>query len=64
VECFDRKHRYCIAIFVINEGDRLRAQLTKMAPYADLVDIVIADGGSPTARPPRTAWPRATSAPC
>ena len=33
-------------MFVINEGDRVRAQLAGMAPRADLVDIIVADGGS------------------
>jgi len=33
-------------VFVINEGDRVRAQLAGMAPLADLVDIIVADGGS------------------
>lgn len=33
-------------MFVINEGDRVRAQLAGMAPLADLVDIIVADGGS------------------
>jgi hypothetical protein len=35
-----------VAVFVINEGDRVRAQLAGMAPLADRVDIVVADGGS------------------
>jgi hypothetical protein len=35
-----------VAVFVINEGDRVRAQLAGMAPLADAVDIVVADGGS------------------
>lgn len=35
-----------MAVFVINEGDRVRAQLAGMAPLADRVDIVVADGGS------------------
>jgi len=41
-----KEHRYCVAVFVINEGDRVRAQLAGMAPRADLVDIIVADGGS------------------
>lgn len=41
-----RRHRYCVAVFVINEGDRIRAQLAAMRPFADRVDIVVADGGS------------------
>lgn len=41
-----KRHRYCVAVFCINEGDRVRAQLRGMAPLADQIDIVVADGGS------------------
>lgn len=41
-----KRHRYCVAVFVINEGERVRAQLRGMAPLADQIDIVVADGGS------------------
>jgi glycosyltransferase involved in cell wall biosynthesis len=41
-----KRHPYCVCIFVINEGDRIQSQLRAMAPLADLVDLVIADGGS------------------
>jgi len=41
-----KRHRYCIAVFVINEGDRVRRQLAEMAPLSDMIDIVVADGGS------------------
>jgi dolichol-phosphate mannosyltransferase len=41
-----RAHRYCVAVFCINEGERVRAQLRQMAPLADRIDIVVADGGS------------------
>lgn len=41
-----RRHRYCVAVFCINEGERVRAQLRGMAPLADEIDIVVADGGS------------------
>jgi hypothetical protein len=41
-----RAHRYCVAVFVINEGERIRAQLGAMAGLAGEVDIVVADGGS------------------
>jgi dolichol-phosphate mannosyltransferase len=41
-----KRHRYCIAVFVINEGERVRGQLRDMAPLADRIDIVVADGGS------------------
>jgi dolichol-phosphate mannosyltransferase len=41
-----KRHRYCVAVFVINEGDRIRKQLDGMAPLAQQVDIIVADGGS------------------
>lgn len=41
-----KNHKYCVCIFVINEGDRVRKQLEKMKPLAKEVDIVVADGGS------------------
>jgi glycosyltransferase involved in cell wall biosynthesis len=41
-----KRHRYCVTIFVINEGKNIQAQLAKMRPLSDMVDIIIADGGS------------------
>lgn len=41
-----KRHRHCVCIFVINEGDKIRNQLRTMAPLASQVDIIIADGGS------------------
>jgi dolichol-phosphate mannosyltransferase len=41
-----KRHRYCVAVFVINEGDRVRTQLRGMATLSDQIDIVVADGGS------------------
>ncbi|MBI5237719.1 MAG: glycosyltransferase family 2 protein [Deltaproteobacteria bacterium] len=41
-----RAARYCVCIFVINEGKRIDAQLERMRPYAEEADIIIADGGS------------------
>src|SRR3954452_7227064 len=41
-----KRHRYCVAVFVINEGERVRTQLRTMASLADRIDIVVADGGS------------------
>lgn len=46
ISFFKKRAKYCICVFVINEGDRIRKQLTKMSKYAQLVDVVIADGGS------------------
>lgn len=42
----ERNADYCVLVFVINEGERVRTQLSKMAELTDQVDIVIADGGS------------------
>jgi glycosyltransferase involved in cell wall biosynthesis len=42
----DKAHQYAIAVFCINEGERIRAQLARMSPLADLADIIVADGGS------------------
>jgi dolichol-phosphate mannosyltransferase len=33
-------------VFVLNENGKLHKQLEKTRPYADLVDVVVADGGS------------------
>ena len=41
-----RRNRYAICVFVINEGEKVRNQLLCMKPFTDLVDVVIADGGS------------------
>jgi glycosyltransferase involved in cell wall biosynthesis len=41
-----RRHRYAVAVFVINEGERVRKQLAGMARLADQIDIIVADGGS------------------
>jgi glycosyltransferase involved in cell wall biosynthesis len=38
--------RYGVCIFVINEGERVRGQLRKMAGQSRFWDIVVADGGS------------------
>lgn len=41
-----KTQRYCICVFVINEGVRIRNQLVAMSKFASLVDIIVADGGS------------------
>ena len=41
-----RRHDHALVIPVINEGDRIRAQLARLAAAAPPVDVVIADGGS------------------
>jgi dolichol-phosphate mannosyltransferase len=45
-EYFEKRHRYCVCIFVINEGENIRKQLRVMAPFASQLDIILADGGS------------------
>lgn len=42
----EKRNRYCVAVFVINEGERVRNQLRGMAPLGDTIDIIVADGGS------------------
>jgi dolichol-phosphate mannosyltransferase len=41
-----KKNKYCICVFVINEGERIQKQLKVMKKYANQIDIVVADGGS------------------
>lgn len=43
-----RKKRsdYCVCIPVLNENANIRKQLERMRPFAGLVDVIIADGGS------------------
>jgi len=43
---FPKRQRYCVAIFVINEGDNIREQLKRICPFSNRFDILIADGGS------------------
>ncbi|OEE68518.1 glycosyl transferase family 2 [Enterovibrio norvegicus] len=48
VEVFNlgKKRKYCVVIFVINEGDKLLSQLSRMKSADINADIVLADGGS------------------
>jgi glycosyltransferase involved in cell wall biosynthesis len=41
-----KRSRYCVAVFVINEGKKLLDQLDRMRPIADELDVLVADGGS------------------
>lgn len=41
-----KKSKYCVCVFVINEGEKIRKQLEKMQEIAKDVDIIVADGGS------------------
>lgn len=42
----ERRHKYALVIPVLNEGARIRRQLTRIAELRPSVDVVIADGGS------------------
>ena len=43
-----RQHRWCVIIPVVNEGERIKSLLTRMAALriADVADVIIIDGGS------------------
>ena len=41
-----KQHKYCVCIFVINEGEKFHKQLNNMKSLSDEIDIVVADGGS------------------
>lgn len=41
-----RRHRCALVIPVLDEGERIRAQLARIAALAPGVDVVVADGGS------------------
>lgn len=45
-ELAPKKSKYCVCVFVINEGEKVQKQLKKMVPFAGQLDIVVADGGS------------------
>lgn len=46
LELRERQSQFALAVFVLNEGDRIRSQLEKMRVIAARVDIIIVDGGS------------------
>jgi glycosyltransferase involved in cell wall biosynthesis len=45
-ELAKKQSKYCVCIFVINEGKKIRAQLEKMREISQNIDVIIADGGS------------------
>ncbi len=45
-ELAPRASRYCVCLFVINEGRRIRTQLERMRSVPHHLDVVVADGGS------------------
>jgi glycosyltransferase involved in cell wall biosynthesis len=46
LELTPRHHRHALVIPVINEGERIRHQLSRVARVAPRTDVMIADGGS------------------
>lgn len=45
-EFSQKRSKYAVCVFVINEGERVQKQLKQMKRYANDIDIVVADGGS------------------
>lgn len=45
-EIHPKQNKYCVCVFVINEGERIQKQLKAMKQYSSQIDIVVADGGS------------------
>lgn len=47
-EFFNKKHKYCVGIPLLNEGDRIKNELLKMKEnnISEIADIIIFDGGS------------------
>ncbi|PLR90769.1 glycosyltransferase family 2 protein [Bacillus sp. T33-2] len=45
-EMKQKTSKYCIIIPIINEGERIIKQLTKMKSFSNDIDLVIVDGGS------------------
>lgn len=41
-----RSGRHCVCVFVLNEGERIRAQLERMRRVPHDLDVIVADGGS------------------
>lgn len=38
--------KYCVCVFVINEGERIQKQLERMKKFTKQIDVIVADGGS------------------
>lgn len=41
-----KQNKYCVCVFIINEGEKIIKQMKAMSQYSDIIDIIIADGGS------------------
>lgn len=46
IEYSQKRSRYCVIVFVLNEGKKILKQLDRMRHIAKTIDIIIADGGS------------------
>lgn len=42
----ERRSRFALCVFVLNEGERFHAQLERMRLLTSQIDIIVADGGS------------------
>lgn len=42
----ERRSPFALCVFVLNEGERFRAQLERMQSLTSQIDIIVADGGS------------------
>lgn len=47
-ELFKKRHKYCVGIPLLNEGERIKSELENMKEnhISDMADIIIFDGGS------------------
>ncbi|WP_322906583.1 glycosyltransferase family 2 protein [Paenibacillus campi] len=45
-EFFEKRSKFCLCIPVINEGEKIKKQLSRMPNLAGKADIIILDGGS------------------
>lgn len=45
-EFYRKRTKYCVCVFVINEGKKIITQLNRMLSISHMIDIIIADGGS------------------
>ncbi len=46
MELSPKRAKYCVCVFVINEGERIQKQLKAMKKFTNIIDVVVADGGS------------------
>jgi len=42
----EKSYKYCVCVFVINEGEKIKKFLSKIKNLSGQVDIIVADGGS------------------